>query len=159
MNKDISTTDFTSRLNTERNALRLFVKLLETEQQTLISGDAELLLTLSDSKVKAVNELARLANERKIDMLGFDESIEATDIAAWLKLRAPSSQSTWAEIQQLAEQMQYLNRSNGTLIQSKLLHNQQALAVLHNATNSTHSLYGANGQSQHTSSGRILGSV
>jgi len=163
MTKSVLVTDFDSRLSAERDALKAFVALLETEQQALIEGHTEQLLALSDSKTQAVHELSKLANARKNDLLMHRVEIAARGIEAWLKIHSANSLSTWQDIQQLAEQLQYLNRTNGTLIQTKLRHNQQALTALHNAAsntaNSTHGLYGADGQPHLPSSGRILGSV
>jgi len=152
-------TEFTSRLDAERDALRAFVTLLKAEQQALIDGHVDQLLALSDSKIQAVHELSSLANARKNALFTHGAEIKAGGIAAWLKAHSAGSLPVWQDIQQLAEQVQYLNRTNGTLIQTKLRHNQQALTALHNAANSANGLYGADGQPHHPSSGRILGSV
>ena len=45
--------ELVSRLCIERDALKAFVLLLETEQQNLLDGDAEQLLALSDNKIQA----------------------------------------------------------------------------------------------------------
>ena len=133
--------------------------LLKTEQQALIDGNTEQLLVLADSKSRAVHELSKLANARQNDLRVHSAEIKASGIAAWLQAHAAGSLPVWQDIQQLVEQMQHLNQTNGTLIQTKLRHNQQALAVLLNAANNTHGLYGANGQPNLQSSSRILGSV
>jgi flagella synthesis protein FlgN len=160
MTKNTSATDFTFRLNTERDALKSLVTLLETEQQSLIDGHTEQLQDLADKKTQAVQELSKLANDRKNVLLAHDMEIKSKGILVWLQAYAPASLPTWQEIQQLAERMQYLNRTNGTLIQTKLRHNQQTMTALLNAANSTHGLlYGADGQPHHHSPGRILGSV
>jgi flagella synthesis protein FlgN len=151
--------DFVSRLNAERSALKEFVTLLETEQQALIGGDAEQLLALSEKKTQAVQELSGMAQSRKNDLQAFGVQIGDGAVMKWLRANAAGSLSAWQDIQKLAEQLQYLNRTNGVLIQSRLRHNQQALTVLHNAANSAHGLYGADGQPRIPSSGRILGSV
>jgi flagella synthesis protein FlgN len=159
MTQNTPATNFISRLNTERDGLRSLVTLLKTEQQALIDGNTEQLLALADSKTRAVHELSKLANARKNDLLTHGAKIKASGIVAWLQAHAAGSLPVWQDIQQLVEQMQQLNRTNGTLIQTKLRHNQQALAVLLNAANSTHGLYGADGQTHLSSSSRILGSV
>lgn len=159
MTNSTTATDFTSRLNTERAALRSLVTLLETEQRALIEGHTEQLLELSEKKTQAVQELSKLAHARINELRPHDAAIQASGIITWLKAYAPNSPPVWQDIQKLAEQMQYLNRTNGTLIQTKLRHNQEALAVLHGTVNSTHGLYGANGQPHLHSSSRILGSV
>ena len=159
MSRNTPATDFVSRLNAERDALKAFVTLLKTEQQALIDGHTEQLEALSESKTQAVHELSKLATARKHDLAAHGAEIKAGGIAAWLQTYAAGSQPVWQELLQLAEEVQYLNRVNGTLIQTKLRHNQQALTALHNAANSAHGLYGADGQPHLPSSGRILGSV
>ena len=159
MTKNTPATDFTSRLNAERESLRSLVTLLDTEQQALIDGDTEQLLVLSDSKTRAVHELNKLANERKNYLLAFSAEIKDRGIVAWLQSHLAGSLPAWQDIQQLVEKMQNLNRINGSLIQTKLRHNQQALSVLLNVTNSAQGLYGADGQPHLRSSSRILGSV
>src|ERR1017187_9587993 len=140
MDKNISVKDFVSRLNSERDALRLLVSLLEAEQKILIDGNVEQLLALSDSKINAVQELGGLANARKNFLLAHDSEIKAHGLDAWLQAIDAVSLPIWQDIQKTVEQMQNFNRTNGTLIQTKLRYNQQALAVLLNATNTTHGL-------------------
>ena len=159
MTKTISATDFISRLNAERDGLNSLVTLLETEQKILVDGNTEQLLTLSDSKTRAVYELTTLANERKKILREHDAEIKARGVVAWLQTYAPNSLTVWQEIQKLVEQMQNLNRINGALIQTKLRNNQQALTILLNVANSAQGLYGADGQTHISSSRRILGSV
>jgi len=159
MSKSTRIPDFISRLNAERDALREFVKLLETEQQALIDGQTEQLLSLADSKTQVVQALSKLADARKNDQRIHSAEIQASGIVAWIQAQATDSLPVWQDIQQLVEQMQYVNRINGTLIQTKLRHNQQALAVLLNTAKSSYGLYGADGMTRPPSHGRILGSV
>ena len=154
-----SMADFTHHLQTERDSLKAFVSLLETEQQALLGGHAEQLLTLADSKTQAVHELSKLANTRRSDLLARGATTEAGGVVAWLQSHAADSLPVWNNIQQLAEQAQNLNRTNGVLIQAKLRHNQQALAALQNAAHNVNGLYGPDGQPHLPTSGRILGSV
>lgn len=156
---DSSTADFTSRLQTERDALKEFVTLLETEQQALISGNTEQLLTLADNKVLAAHELSKLAKVRSDGLLALTGKTESGGMMAWLQANAANSLPVWQDILQLAEKAQQLNRTNGMLIQTKLRHNQQALMALQSAAYSTSGLYGPDGQPSLPASGRILGSV
>lgn len=159
MTQNIPATDFITRLNAERDGLKSLVTLLETEQKVLIDGNTEQLLSLSDSKTRTVHELSKLANARTNILSTHDAEIKARGIVTWLQTYAPSSLPVWQDIQKLVEQMQNLNRTNGSLIQTKLRNNQQALAVLLNVTHSAQGLYGADGQTHIASSRRILGSV
>jgi flagella synthesis protein FlgN len=154
-----ATANFISHLHAERDALRAFVTLLETEQQALLSGQTEQLPPLSESKIQAAQELNKLENMRRNELLAHGVAIETESINIWMQLHARESLPIWSEIQQLAARAQQLNLNNGTLIQTRLRHNQQALTVLHNAANSAHGLYGPDGQPHHPTSGRTLGSV
>ena len=152
-------TDIAARLEAELKAMKAFVALLETEQQALIDGNIEQLPSLSESKTQAVHELNELVRMRKNNLLAHSAAIDAQGVAAWLQAHAANCLPLWQEIQQLAGQLQDLNRSNGTLIQTRLRQTQQALSVLQGAASSVHGLYGADGQPHIPSSGRILGSV
>jgi flagella synthesis protein FlgN len=147
-----------SHLQAERDALAAFVDLLETEQNTLLSGDTDLLQTLTESKTLAVAKLTRLADQRKSNM-GVQGLLASTGTAEWLKVNAASCLPLWLEIQKLAEQAQNLNRTNGVLIQNKLRYNQQALAALSSVANHIQGLYGPDGQPHLSKPGRTLGSV
>jgi len=159
MGKHTAAADFIPRLHAERDALKAFVALLETEQQALVDGHTEQLLVLADSKTQAVPKLNELANTRTNALRSLGVTAESGGMAAWLRTHAASSLPVWQDIQQLAAQAQQLNLNNGTLIQTRLRHNQQALTVLHNAANSAHGLYGPDGQPHLPTSGRTLGSV
>ena len=161
MGKNIpaATADFTSRLQTECDALKEFVTLLETEQQALISGNTEQLLPLADNKVLAAQELSELAKVRSDGLLALAGKNNPGDMAAWLQAHAANSLPVWQNILQLAEKAQQLNRTNGILIQTKLRHNQQALMALQSAAHSTSGLYGPDGQHNLAAPSRILGSV
>jgi flagellar biosynthesis protein FlgN len=151
--------DFAARMEAECNALRAFVALLETEQQTLLSGESDPLLALADSKVEAVHELNNLAQARNNDLLAFGAETGSGGLETWLQENAAGSLPVWYDIRQLAMRAQQLNNTNGELIRIKLRHNQQALAALHNAANNADGLYGPDGQPHLPTSGRTLGSV
>jgi flagellar biosynthesis/type III secretory pathway chaperone len=154
-----SATDFISHLTAERDGLLSLIALLESEQQALVKGYEEQLLELSIRKTQIVHELGKLANLRKNDLRIHDAEISVNGLIAWLKAYAPSCLPIWQEIQRFVGQMQNINRNNGTLIQTKLRINQQALAVLLNTTNGTYGLYGADGQQHLHTASRILSSV
>lgn len=151
--------DLTPRLHAECDALKSFVALLEAEQQALLGTDTDKLLALSDSKIKAANELGKLGEDRRKELLARGVADEAGSTAAWLQNHAAELLPIWRNIQQLAEKAQQINRTNGVLIQSRLRHNQQALMALQNAARNTSNLYGPDGQPHLTTTGRILGSV
>ncbi|MES1983257.1 MAG: flagellar protein FlgN [Pseudomonadota bacterium] len=150
--------DLNPHLQAEHHALAAFVALLETEQNTLLSGDTDLLLTLAASKTEAVEKLNGLADARKNNLRSHGATAK-DGTTGWLKAHAPTSLSVWLDIQKLAEQAQQLNRTNGLLIQNKLRYNQQALTALSSVASHIHGLYGPDGQPHLSKPGRTLGSV
>lgn len=148
-----------SRLLAEQDALKSFVSLLETEQQALLGGNTEQLLALSESKMRAASELAKLAENYRNELLAYGAMNGAGGVASWLQAHAANLLPVWRNTRHLAGQAQQLNRTNGILIHTKLRHNQQALAALQHAAHKVGGLYGPDGQPNLTSSGRILGSV
>lgn len=129
-------------LEQERDTLRAFVALLEREQDALINADTDMLLQLAEEKVRLSDALAALAAARR-------------NAAAPVGADAQTGQA----LRQLAARARQLNQSNGELIQIKLRYNQQALNVLLGAAQQTGALYGADGQTSVSGSGRTLGSV
>lgn len=151
--------NFKSQFQVERDALKAFVTLLENEQASLLGGDTDKLASLVDSKTRAAHELNTLAAARRNGLLSHGARMTAGGIADWLQSHAASSVSLWRDIQQLAEQAQHLNRSNGILIQNRMRHNQQMLSALFTAANSASNLYGPDGQARVSGGGRTLGNV
>ncbi len=143
-------TDWASCLRAEHGALKSFIDVLESEQRTLLSGQTETLIDLADRKIGLVDQLTRLAGQRR-------KLQPAPGIPPSGQNDAPSQQ-LWTDVRQMAARAEQLNRTNGELIQIKLRHNQQALTVLHNAAQSA-TLYGPDGQPSIPVSGRTLGSV
>lgn len=151
-----NTTDFLTRLNAERDAMRDFVALLEKEQQVLLNPDAEPLLPMAEAKTVSANRLSDMANARRQFLKTHGANL---DTGAWLAKNAPSGRAVWDELRELAARAHHLNQTNGEVIQLKLRSNQQALAALLGAAKSTAGLYGRDGQPSIAVSGRTLGSV
>lgn len=141
-----------SRLNSERDAMRAFIALLEKEQQCLLHQDAEQLLPIAEAKTAAANKLTELANARR-------QFMNNADTVAWLAQHAPACSALWSEIRKLGAHAHQLNQTNGEVIQLKLRSNQQALTALLGAAKSAAGLYGRDGQPSIAVSGRTLGNV
>ena len=145
-------------LTAEYVALLDFVALLEREQRMLVENLTDKLIELSEQKSTAALGLKELAQarrallEKNIPKLNFDS------IQTWLGADCPEGLPIWQKALNLAKRSQQLNLTNGELIQMKLRHNQQSLAVLSNAVNKAN-LYGPDGQPNFApGSGRSLGS-
>ena len=174
--KQSSGSQLLAALTAEHAALLNFVALLEREQGMLVENRTDQLLELSEQKstdALGLNELAearRSLLQKNLPELSIvpargtppdarpSGGLGADTINAWLATHSPQGLAVWHEVLALAERAQQLNRTNGELIQMKLRHNQQSLAVLSNAVNRAN-LYGPNGQPSFSpGSGRSLGS-
>jgi flagellar biosynthesis/type III secretory pathway chaperone len=142
------------QLNKELIALREFVSLLASEQQSLLNNDTDTLLALSETKTLTANQLMEMAKTRRASLL--TNGIE--NMETWLAKHAPAQQGMWAEMRKLAAEAQHLNTTNGELINSRMRNNQQTLNVLFSSAKNAANLYGPDGQTNINSSGRHLGS-
>jgi flagella synthesis protein FlgN len=147
-------------LTAEHAALQKFVALLEREQTMLVENLTDQLLELSEQKSSDALNLGRLAETRR-NLLKKNipqENLQSDAIQAWMKTHSPEGLVIWQKLRAMADRAQQLNLTNGELIQMKLRHNQQSLAVLIKAADKAN-LYGPNGQHSFSpGSGRSLGS-
>ncbi|MBI5626170.1 MAG: flagellar protein FlgN [Nitrosomonadales bacterium] len=151
-------TGLSAALTAERGALVNFVALLEHEQRMLVENRTDQLLELSGKKTTDALSLNELAEARRSLMEKSLPQSGANAVIAWMRAHSPEGLAVWQEILALAKRSQQLNRTNGELIQLKLRHNQQSLAVLSSAVNKAN-LYGPDGQPSFSpGSGRSLGS-
>ena len=160
-------TELIAALAAEHAALLKFVVLLEREQAMLVENLTDQLLELSEKKTADAFNLDRLAETRRallkknIPQSGITASGDipgADTIHAWLKTFSPDGLAIWQKISATADRAHRLNHINGELIQMKLRHNQQSLAVLSSAADKA-DLYGPDGQHSFSpGSGRSLGS-
>ena len=156
--KQSSDSQLLAALTAERAALLSFVDLLEREQGMLVENRTDRLLEQSEQKSNASFGLNELAEARRSLLQENLPKLSADAIHAWLAAHNPQGLAVWHEVLALAERAQQLNRTNGELIQIKLRHNQQSLAVLSNAVKKAN-LYGPDGQPSFSpGSGRSLGS-
>lgn len=145
-------------LAAERAALQKFVALLEREQSMLVENHTDQLLELSEQKSRDALELNKLAEARRALLKRHVPQLTVESIRSWLETHNREELTVWQEVLSLAEQARLLNNDNGAVIQMKLRHNQQTLAVLNGAVNKAN-LYGPDGQPSFApGSGRSLGS-
>lgn len=150
-------TQLLAALTVEYAALLKFVALLECEQGMLVDNLTDPLLELSTKKSNEAINLKELAEARRTLLQKNIPQLSADSIHAWLAKHCPEGLAIWQKILLLAKRSQHLNQINGELIQKKLRHNQQSLAVLSNAVNKAN-LYGPDGQPNFSpGGGRSLG--
>ncbi len=152
-------TQLLAAFKSESLALDHFVALLKKEQAMLVENLTSQLIELSEQKTTLAISLNDLAQARRALLQKHIPTLSLESIGAWLKTNCPEGLIVWQKIIDSAKESQRLNQANGELIQMKLRHNQQSLAVLSNAFNQAN-LYGPDGQTNFKpGSGRSLGSV
>ncbi len=131
-------------LERQRSQLAELEELLHQEKDALLARevDGELLARLASSKQSLLEAIEtqehwRLAAQTK---LGYAPGNREAEQAA----RDNGCGETWLEVQQLAQRTAYLNQLNGSLIRTRLVHNQRVLRELHQISGGT--LYNADGQ-------------
>lgn len=159
-----SISEFARSLDAELAVFRDFVQTLQTEQDALIQGDTDRLIELARLKSEKVILLSQFADRRNRFLAAQGVNAEHGGMVNWLHQQhgsqaAPQLSESWQQLLGQAEIAQQLNQVNGTIIESRLRHNQQALAVLQAAASQSISLYGPDGQTHASGLGRPLGKV
>lgn len=152
---------FAENLKTELSAFRQFLQTLRDEQDALVKGDTDRLMELARLKTDQVGTLSQLAENRGRLLAAAGLGPDHKGMEAWLERHDSPSQEiriTWNDLLQLAGTAREISQVNGSMIENRLRHNQQALAVLQSAANQA-SLYGPDGQTYGLGSGRPLGKV
>lgn len=148
-------------IDAEANLLQAFVGLLQREQDALTQGDLDALQPLAADKTSGAQRLARCAQERNLLLAAAHLPMDRAGMDAFLAGRSANDPTTrrWDRLLELAAQASELNRVNGTLIQTRLQHNQQALSALLRHTDAPLGLYGPDGHSQGITGSRTLASA
>lgn len=141
----------------EAGLLQQFLTALGEEQQLLVDGRTDALLTLASTKTELYRGLQRIHDDRAILLarLGLQNT---EPVIRGLLEKAPQALARWDAVLDLARQAQAQNAINGRLITERMQSNQAALAVLLSAADRPQ-LYGADGRARASSGGRHLGSA
>jgi flagella synthesis protein FlgN len=152
---------FVAGLRAEFQAFRTFHELLESEQAALTGGDVNSLVGIAQRKATQVALLGQMAETRNRQLRAATGMTDQLGLDAWQEKYDPQGRSgalrVWQELLDLARSAKRLNEQNGALINLKLQHNQQALAVLRGAAAQTTNLYGPDGHAYSSAPGRPLG--
>jgi len=156
-----SPSDLVKNLEVELRVFQDFIQVLQTEQDALVQGNVDPLLELARIKSEKVVLLSQLAESRTrfLSALGYLQ--EQGGMTKWLQQRDggnPQIAELWQQLLVLAENAQQLNQINGSMIDTRLRNNQQALAILQVAAKQS-TLYGPDGQTQALGLGRPIGKV
>lgn len=145
----------------ELAAFRQFYELLKTEADALGRTDIDQLGRLAQLKSDQVLALSQLTEKRNHLLSALSYPPNRQGMEQWLQNCGPGKnlvEKDWKALLDLAQAGRLLNEENGALIDAKLRHNTQALAVLQAAANQA-SLYGPDGKPQPASGGRPIGKV
>lgn len=149
-------------LSAESALMRDFIVVLEREQAALSDDDADVIHQIALEKSAFVQQLGQHAAQRNTCLTRAGHSADRAGLEAFIASQPETSglAKGWDGLRTLVEQANELNRINGTLIRTRMLHNQQALSIL-TGGNAGVRLYGPDGKSNgsHGAGGRSLGSV
>lgn len=155
--------DFAKLLGAEVAAVEQFIQVLQAEQQALTGAQTEKLLELARLKSEKAVQISQLGNRRSQYLSSQGFSSDRSGMEEWLSRHDPSGTGqtgrAWKRLLDLAKEAQELNRANGIMIDAKLRHNQQALAILQSAARQVVDVYGPDGQTKTSGIGRQLGKV
>jgi len=150
-------------LDVETQTLAVFADILQREHDALRNNHTDTLASLVQEKSRLAEQLNAL-NLQRSQLLARQQL--ASDRASMERLahqhaHTQSGQrlgALWQRWLELATAAQQLNAGNGVLIGTRLTYNQHLLHALQAATDQA-TLYGPDGQTQATSSGRHFGSA
>jgi flagella synthesis protein FlgN len=152
-----SAPSFLARLSAERDLFAQFLQTLQAEQACLLRADVEGLLDLAQAKSAQVDSLAEMAVERAAYLQQHGVKTNSDSVAKWLEeTGTPEAAQVWRELIRYASEARRMNETNGTLITTRLSHNQAALAALHSVSHAN-DLYGRDGQAALTPGRREIG--
>jgi flagella synthesis protein FlgN len=142
----------------EQSVLARFVELLRSEQDALVGGDADRLAALAEPKSRCVAALQAHAAERRAILLAAGLSPDREGIRSWMREHGrtePRLAQRWDDFVGLARVADQINRTNGSLIASRLTVTQQTLTTLFAAAGIP-GAYGADGNAVSLREGRQL---
>jgi flagella synthesis protein FlgN len=134
-------------LRDEQQLIGSIVELMKTEQQFLISADADGLAALTPKKLQLAQQAAELSRlrHRALGAAGFHATENGME--PWLAVSGNDElRSQWNRLLELTREAKELNRVNGMLVHKQMAHTQGMLNALRPAGNGA-GVYGPGGQS------------
>jgi len=137
-------------LRDEQQLIGSILELMKSEQQFLVSADADGLATINPQKLQLAQKMAELARlrHRALGAAGFSAS--ESGMEPWLAVGGNDELRTqWNRLLELTREAKELNRVNGMLVNKQMGHTQGMLNALRPAAAGA-GVYGPGG---HTSLG------
>jgi len=141
-------------LRDEQQVIGSIVELMKTEQQLLISADADGLSTITPNKLQLAQRAATLARVRHKALAAAGFGAGEAGMEPWLAVGGSDEQrQDWNRLLDLTRAAKELNRVNGMLVNRQLGQAQAALGALR-GTGSAAGVYGPGGQTMSTGPSR-----
>jgi len=141
-------------LRDEQQVIGSIVELMKTEQQFLISADADGLSTITPNKLQLAQRAATLARVRHKALAAAGFTAGEAGMEPWLAVGGSDEQrQDWNRLLELTREAKELNRVNGMLVNRQLGQAQAALGALR-GTGSAAGVYGPGGQTMSTGPSR-----
>jgi flagella synthesis protein FlgN len=135
-----------ANLRNEQQLIGSILALMKTEQQFLVSADADGLATITPKKLQLAQEAAELSRlrHRALGSAGFPADDKGME--PWLAVGGSDElRSQWNRLLDLTREAKELNRVNGMLVNKQLAHTQGMLNALRPAAAGA-GVYGPGGQ-------------
>jgi flagella synthesis protein FlgN len=133
-------------LRDEQQLIGSIVELMKTEQQLLISADADGLSGLTPKKLQLAQQAAGLSRMRHTALAAAGFSAGEAGMEPWLAVGGnDDTRAQWGHLLALTRQAKEINRVNGMLINKQLAHTQGVLNALRGAEGGAAGVYGPSG--------------
>ena len=134
-------------LRDEQQVIGSIVELMKTEQQFLISADADGLSTITPNKLQLAQRAATLSRVRHKALAAAGFPAAEAGMEPWLAVGGNDEhRQEWNRLLELTREAKELNRVNGMLVNRQLGQTQAALSELHGAGGNGAGVYGPGGQ-------------
>jgi flagella synthesis protein FlgN len=133
-------------LRDEQQLIGSIVELMKSEQQFLVSADADGLSTITPKKLQLAQKAAELSRlrHRALGAAGF--AADDSSMEAWLAVGGNDElRGQWNRLLDVARDAKEINRVNGMLVNKQLAHTQGMLNALRPAAAGA-GVYGPGGQ-------------
>lgn len=153
---------FAATLQAEMTAFQQFHELLLAEKIALSRNEIDRLPELAQLKSEKILQLSQLAEQRNLYLAAHSCLPDQAGMEEWYRRSrgeiGKRLYKLWQDMLTQARSVHRLNQENGALIELKLQHNQQALAVIRAAANQN-GVYGRDGLTHASHSGRPIDKV
>ena len=134
-------------LRDEQQVIGSIVELMKTEQQFLISADADGLATITPNKLQLAQRAATLSRVRHKALAAAGFPAGEAGMEPWLAVGGNDEhRQEWNRLLELTREAKELNRVNGMLVNRQLGQAQAALSDLRGAGGNGTGVYGPGGQ-------------